>query len=100
MGAMDFVHVVAVPNVDAERIAMAVEQAAYDYGHAGYTGTIAEKNDYVIVSGKLPLDEAEALADEMISDDDHRITDKWGPAGAIPLQRVASCSLAGPRPNN
>lgn len=29
----------------------AVERAAYDYGHAGYTGTLAEKHDVVLIAG-------------------------------------------------
>ena len=26
-----------------------VEEARYDYGHSGYTGTIAEKEDFIMV---------------------------------------------------
>jgi hypothetical protein len=28
----------------------AVEEAGWEYGHGGYTGTIAEKDDYVIIT--------------------------------------------------
>ncbi len=59
-----------------------VESALYDYGHAGYTGTIAEKDSYVIIElpeGKEP----ENYADELIDECDPRIDDKWGPAGCI-----------------
>lgn len=62
----------------------AVEQAGWDYGHAGYSGTIAEKGDFVLIpSGPLRMREAEALALKLVEEDDERITDKWGPAGAL-----------------
>lgn len=62
-----------------------VEEARYDYGHAGYTGTIAEKNDFVMVSKEIfpSLKEASALANKLIDEDDERISDKWGPAGCV-----------------
>lgn len=61
----------------------AVEQAEYDFGHAGYTGTIAEKDSFVMIA--LPLGEASpyAHAEKLISENDDRIDDKWGPAGCI-----------------
>lgn len=60
----------------------AVEQAQYDYGHAGYTGSIAEKTSFVII----PLPEgknAGEYVDYLIDNCDPRIDDKWGPAGCI-----------------
>ena len=64
----------------------AVEQAQYDYGHAGYTGSVAEKDEYIVIdSPPLSENDAEALADKLIRDNDERICDKWGPAGAIPV---------------
>ena len=60
------------------------DQALYDHGHGGYSGTIAEKSEVKTVSAKgLSLEEATALADQLVQDDDPRIDDKWGPAGAI-----------------
>jgi hypothetical protein len=60
----------------------AVRSARYDYGHAGYTGTIAEKNGFVIIP--VPEDEdAEDYACRLIAKNDPRIDDKWGPAGCI-----------------
>jgi len=58
------------------------EQAAYDYGHRGYTGTIAEKNSYVVlpcIEGKTP----EESAWHYVQIDHPKIYDKWGPAGCI-----------------
>ena len=60
----------------------AVEQAQYDYGHAGYTGSIAEKISFVVI----PLPEgknAGEYADYLIDNCDKRVDDKWGPAGCI-----------------
>ena len=60
----------------------AVRQACYDYGHSGYTGTIAEKHEFVMI----PLPDgkkASAFARGLINDGDERVDDKWGPAGCI-----------------
>lgn len=69
-----------------EAFRAAREQALYDYGHAGYTGTIAEKDGWTVISQTpLPAEDAQALADKLLQEDDPRISDKWGPAGAIPI---------------
>lgn len=62
----------------------AVSEAAYDHGHSGYTGTIAEKDSFVMI----PLPEGEdpyEYAEELIGDGDVRIDNKWGPAGCIDM---------------
>lgn len=62
----------------------AVEDAAWEHGHGGYTGTIAEKHDFVMIEvpeGKDPG----RYADELINEGDPRVDDKWGPAGCIDL---------------
>jgi hypothetical protein len=62
----------------------AVSDALYDYGHRGYTGTLAEKHDYVMVA--LPDGEdAVDYAYKLIDSSDERIDDKWGPAGCIDM---------------
>lgn len=62
----------------------AVEQARYDYGHRGYTGSIAEKSSFVMIP--LPAGEdAFTLARRLTEEGDPRIDDKWGPAGCIDL---------------
>ena len=85
MGAETFR--VEIQETDVEKaFREAVENAQYEYGHGGYTGTIAEKDDYVVVStDPLGFNEAQALAERLIRAQDARIDDKWGPAGAIPL---------------
>lgn len=65
-----------------EAFRAAVEEAEYDYGHAGYTGTIAEKDSYVMID--LPAGiEPEDYADMLIQKQDARIDSKWGPAGCL-----------------
>lgn len=63
-----------------------VEKAEWDYGHSGYSGTIAESSGVVLAKGSEPMTllEAEALADEMLRNYDDQI-EKWGPAVAIPV---------------
>lgn len=65
-----------------EAFRKAVEKAQYDYGHGGYTGTIAEKTSFVMIS--VPENQnPEAYASKLIDDADGRVDDKWGPAGCI-----------------
>jgi len=63
----------------------AVQEAQYDHGHAGYTGTIAEKHDFTVIPlpyGREPYEYAE----DLIYESDRRIDDKWGPAGCLKLE--------------
>jgi hypothetical protein len=84
MGSQDFA--TYQPGTDAKQaFAAAVEQAQYEYGHRGYTGTIAEKGFYgftVIQAKPVSIDDARKLAAELVYTDP-RVEDKWGPAGAI-----------------
>lgn len=80
---------------------LAREEAAYWHGHGGYTGTLAEKDSFVLLDCEAAsADEAEHLAwkiDRECIDHPrpenrtHPIhkqyaSDKWGPAGAIPVK--------------
>lgn len=86
MGALTFESYAEGTDVD-KAFQAAVDQALYDHGHSGYTGTIAEKDSYVIIeSTPLSPEAAEELADKLIRDNDDRIADKWGPAGAIAVK--------------
>lgn len=83
MGAQSF-YTVANGATAKEAFRAAQEQARYDYGHAGYTGTIAEKHDFTMI----PLPEGtdpEPEANRLIHEGDARIIDKWGPAGCFHL---------------
>lgn len=85
MGAMPFYGTVGEGKTVHDAFVNAVEQAAYWNGHGGYTGTIAEKDSWIEFPGVFTYDEAEELAAKLIEDDDPRISDKWGPAGALQL---------------
>ena len=67
-----------------DAFATLTRQARYNYGHAGYTGTIGEKHGYTMIP--LPEGEdAQTYAGELIDGSDSRVDDKWGPAGCIDL---------------
>lgn len=73
-------------GTDAERAFNdATAAARHEYGHRGYTGTIAEKHAFEIVT-RTPMTESDAenYAAELL-EGDHPLNDKWGPAGAIPV---------------
>jgi hypothetical protein len=83
MGACNFEEV-ARGDSAREAFRTAVKEAEYEYGHRGYTGTIAEKDSFTRIplpEGVDPYDYAQLLIDN----DDERISDKWGPAGCIDL---------------
>jgi hypothetical protein len=68
-----------------EAFARAREQAAWDHGHSGYTGTIAEKDDFVLIdvpAGEDPI----TFAEKIVRDGDKRVDDKWGPAGCVKVE--------------
>ena len=72
MGA-EWFEVVAYGDIPEEAFVDAVDQARYDYGHRGYTGTIAEKSDYTLVK-KSEDEEAYDFSERTGIGDD-----KWGP---------------------
>jgi len=86
MGAEQFDHFISDEksggDVNKAR-ELATEEAAWDYGHAGYTGTMAEKDSHVIIGEPMSWEDAQNTAEKLMRDCDPRIDDKWGPAGAI-----------------
>ncbi len=68
-----------------EAFKLAVETALYDRGHSGYTGSIAEKDKFIMISNEEfeSYVDAENYANNLIDEDDNRISDKWGPAGCL-----------------
>jgi len=85
MGAYEFV-TAATGDTAAEAFGYAVSDARNMHGHGGYTGTIAEKNEFVMVAETpMSTDDARQLARTLIDESDPRIIDKWGPAGCISL---------------
>lgn len=61
-----------------------VEESRHMNGHGGYTGTIAEKRDFVTITCPQGTD-PRVFASKLIDDGDPRIDDKWGPAGCIAM---------------
>lgn len=94
MGAETFV-VEATGKSAKEAFNKAVDDAQYNYGHAGYTGTIAEKNDFIMLTPSPALLETliEPGADFRFNYSTEgelgelweAVDDKWGPAGCIAL---------------
>jgi hypothetical protein len=60
------------------------QEALHYSGHGGYTGTIAEKDSFNVITLKEGL-EPHKYADELIDNRDPRIDNKWGPAGCFDL---------------
>jgi hypothetical protein len=87
MGAAPFSQYADGPDPDAAFHAARIA-AGDEHGHGGYTGTVVEKDDYVIITA-TPMDpkKAQALAADLIDRADPRIDDKRGPAGAIAVLR-------------
>jgi len=81
MGANWF-ETIAYGKTARDAFTKAINEAQYMHGHAGYTGTIAEKDTFVPI--KLPkYHTPESYARELERNDDSRIADKWGPCGCI-----------------
>lgn len=69
----------------------AVDEAGWEHGRGGYTGTIAEKSDFVVITREsMSYDDAARLAGDLLDRNDPRVVDKWGPAGAIPVRQPVS----------
>lgn len=87
MGAVTFEQYVDGTDID-DAFREGRSAAADEHGHGGYSGTLAEKDDYVVITRTLmTLDDAVDLADTLLVRADPRIGDKWGPAGAIPVRQ-------------
>ncbi len=57
------------------------EEAMYEYGHSGYTGTIAEKTEFEVRMSK-PL---EIQLARFFAEKDGDNNEKWGPAFCVPV---------------
>lgn len=85
MGATTF-YTKAKGKTAADAFRDAVSKAQYKYGHGGYTGTIAEKRDFVMIELPKKADPFEH-ASMLIEICDERVDDKWGPAGCIQISK-------------
>ncbi len=87
MGACDF-QVTVKAKTAQEAFRKAVDDALYECGHGGYSGTIAEKHEFVLAvppRGKTPL-EALILWSDWTAEPSTchpAYEDKWGPAGCL-----------------
>lgn len=106
MGAERFEDV-STGKTASEAFLKARDEAAYEHGHGGYSGTIAEKDDFVLFDpAEVDLSPREFLAlcrelerkDRKVLADDYEAEqldlaerafkgsdDKWGPAAAMKL---------------
>lgn len=83
MGACTFTDI-GRGKTAVEAFANARKEAQWQYGHGGYTGSLAEKPSFVLISVPADKDPRE-YANELLDVGDERIDDKWGPAGCIKL---------------
>jgi hypothetical protein len=100
MGAEQY-EVTASGATVEQAFAAAREKALYDYGHRGYTGTIAEKDEFVVLEapptvepaqfvkwvmdGGYHVDLVPAEHQEAIKEAIAQVDDKWGPSGATKI---------------
>jgi hypothetical protein len=99
MGAKQFITIAEGATAD-EAFTAAREEAHYEHGHRGYSGTIAEKDNFTTfeVPALASADEAmgrvyaRAVLSGQAEDGDEgmrriaeAVDDKWGPAGHIAL---------------
>ena len=61
-------------------------EALAEFGDEGYSGTIAEKESFVLIPMPVGGD-AENYARMLVRTGDARIADKWGPAGCLEAKK-------------
>lgn len=83
MGASTF-YTRASGKTAKEAFQAARDNAFWERGHGGYTGTIAEKTSFVEIPVADCIDPYKH-AQWLVKECDPRIDDKWGPAGCIRL---------------
>jgi len=84
MGAAEF-YTHGHGTTPKEAFKNAREEAQWDSGHGGYSGTIAEKQSFTMIY--IPNNsQAMAYAELLMEKEDSRIVDKWGPAGCIKVK--------------
>ncbi len=85
MGADTFIQESEGANAE-EAFNNAVNKARQWYGDRGYTGSMAEKEEFVLIDFKQTENQTvEEFIDKLIEHQDERIDDKWGPAGCIQI---------------
>ena len=85
MGATDFM-IWSKGKTAKEAFKTARDQALYESGHGGYTGTIAEKHEFrtILAGGReLTREKIREHAEKLLNNEAHWTNDKWGPAACI-----------------
>lgn len=94
MGAVQFSEKTTIPKKTTTEAAFRdlTGQAKHEYGHGGYTGTLAEKGSFTLLHTAKSEANAKRLMEAYMHGDPipvlseearAAIDDKWGPAGAI-----------------
>jgi hypothetical protein len=84
MGADTFIDTVSGKDA-AEAFAEAQKAARHLYGHSGYTGTIAEKDSFILY-GPVPEGmTVDTYVAALLNNQEEPIDDKWGPAGCLKI---------------
>lgn len=89
MGATDFFCTVTAANAK-KAFEKAKQDAKHEHGHGGYTGTIAEKHEFVVLrvpAGTDPKD----FVNKVCDDESHGYEDKWGPALCVEVSEGKFC---------
>ena len=82
MGAQEF-ECTGKGTTAQEAFNNATDMARFDYGNSGYTGSIAEKTSFKMITCPEDNDAVNAKVDEVMNDENHWIQNKWGPSGCI-----------------
>lgn len=62
------------------------DEALHEFGHGGYTGTIAEKDTFTVVKLSPEVIADKKLFNAKIEElTDTEFEDKWGPAGCVKI---------------
>lgn len=83
MGASEFA-IESKGKTAAEAFRTATEEARWECGNAGYTGTIAEKSKFKMVTPRVG-ETTEQCIERCTEDPHHFSSDNAGPAGCIDL---------------
>lgn len=83
MGIIDFDVIVKAKGAKSA-FNKAIKEARKIHGTGGYSGTIAEKSSFIMITvpdGEDPC----KYANKLLDNDDPLIQNKWGPAGCVKI---------------
>lgn len=92
MGADQFVERVKANDANTA-FQTAVTSAQYEHGHGGYTGTIAEKDSFVMLPACPAGIDPEDYAELLLAKEGTTYDDKWGPAGCFQVGPEEFCFI-------